>query len=111
MLETEIKKLNESITRLIALLENAAPAAPEQPLVVEDEPTPAPAEAVKEEAPAPADTVRREDLQILCGELVREDRSRKPAILDIVAGFGAKVIAKVPEDKLPELKAALEALR
>jgi hypothetical protein len=44
--------------------------------------------------------------------MVRENESIKPKIKALIQTFdGAKTLSKVPTDRLPELKAALEALQ
>ena len=131
MLETEIQSLRTEIADLkhavnsltatmLGITYNFLPTAPAtEPTGVkisskkvqqvepapEPEPVPAP-----EPAAAPAPTV--DDLQALCSELVRKDASIKPKIKELIASFdGAKTLSKVPASRLPELKAALEALQ
>lgn len=56
--------------------------------------------------------VSRDDVQELCVELVRDDRSRKADIKEIIASFnGAATLKDVPEADLADLKAKLEALK
>lgn len=129
MLETEIQSLRTEIADLkqavnsltatmLGITYNFLPTAPateptgvkiSSKKVQQVEPVPEPVPA-PEPAPAPALTV--DDLQALCSELVRADASVKPKIKELIASFdGAKTLSKVPASRLPELKAALEALQ
>lgn len=117
MLETAIKELTEEVRTLRHVMETLrnissddAKALSEQtakgkPTSVEM-PSEAEIEAAVEEA---KNDIKREDLQAMCLAMVREDRSKKTAIKEALAVYGAKVMADVPEDKLAELKTALEA--
>lgn len=129
MLETEIQSLRTEIADLkqavnsltatmLGITYNFLPTAPAtEPTGVKisskkvQQPAPEPAaEPAPEPASAPALTV--DDLQALCSELVRKDASVKPKIKELIASFdGAKTLSKVPANRLPELKAALEALQ
>lgn len=119
-LKTEIADLRQAVNGLTATLLGVAhaalPATPAIPEVVTiqtvTEPTesaePAPVEAPQ----APEKPVTVDDLQALCSALVQADAAIKPRIKEIIATFdGAKTISKVPTNRLPELKAALEALQ
>jgi hypothetical protein len=127
MLETEIQSLRTEIADLkqavnsltatmLGITYNFLPTATAtEPTGVKisskkvQQPAPEP-EPAPEPAPAPALTV--DDLQALCSELVRADASIKPKIKELIASFdGAKTLSKVPANRLPELKAALEALQ
>ena len=127
MLETEIQSLRTEIADLkqavnsltatmLGITYNFLPTAPAtEPTGVKisskkvQQPAPEP-EPAPEPASAPALTV--DDLQALCSELVRADASVKPKIKELIASFdGAKTLSKVPASRLPELKAALEALQ
>jgi hypothetical protein len=60
-------------------------------------------------APAPL-TV--DDVQALCSAMVQTNADIKPRIKALIATFdGAKTLSKVPAHRLPELKAALEAMQ
>ena len=123
MLETAIKELTEEVRTLRHVMEtlrnisasdaeSLAKATAKKP---EAEPMPSEAEieAAVEEAKADApktEVPKREDLQAMCLKMVREDRSKKASIKSALAVYDAKVMADVPEDKLAELKTALEAL-
>ncbi len=124
MLETAIKELTEEVRTLRHVMETLrnisaddAKALSEQTAKAKPKPAPQPTEAeieaaveeAKADAPK-ADTPKREDLQAMCLAMVREDRSKKAAIKKALAVYDAKVMADVPEDKLAELKTALEAL-
>ena len=129
MLETEIQSLRTEIADLkqavnsltatmLGITYNFLPTAPateptgvkiSSKKVQQVEPTP---EQVPAPAPAPAPALTVDDLQALCSELVRADASVKPKIKELIASFdGAKTLSKVPASRLPELKAALEALQ
>ena len=108
-LRTEVTALREAINSLtatmIGMAHAALPTTPVAPPVTEPE------GIQPVEAPAPA-PVTVESLQEFCTALVRKDQGLKSQIKQIIASFdGAKVISKVPTDRLPELKAALEALQ
>ena len=123
MLELEIQKLREEITglrdamdALSAVMLGATHAmlpgkveiatAP----VATHEPTPAP--APDPETPAPVAAITVDDVQALCSAMVRENESIKPKIKALIQTFdGAKTLSKVAPSRLPELKAALEALQ
>lgn len=111
MLETEIKDLKNEIrdlrlviNNLFLHLNNGKDTLPP----VETEPEKAEAAPVEE---APADAVTHKELQDLCLAMVRKDRKLKTAIKDALAEYGANVMADVPADKLPALKATLEAMQ
>jgi hypothetical protein len=125
MLETEIQSLRTEIADLkhavnsltatmLGITYNFLPTAPAtEPTGVKisskkvQQPAPEP-----EPVPAPAPALTVDDLQALCSELVRADASIKPKIKELIASFdGAKTLSKVPANRLPELKAALEALQ
>ena len=124
-LRAEIAELRQAVNSLTATLLGVAHAAlPTIPTVVTiptvatteasapapvpEAPTPAPTPAPTA-APTAAPTV--DDLQALCSAMVRDNPDVKPKIKTLIQSFdGAKTLSKVPTDRLPELKAALEAL-
>lgn len=118
-LRAEIADLRQAVNGLTATLLGVAhaalptiPAIPEVvtiPTVATPE-TPAPATTpAPTAAPTAAPTV--DDLQTLCSAMVRDNPNIKPKIKTLIQSFdGAKTLSKVPADRLPELKAALEAL-
>lgn len=124
MLETAIKELTEEVRTLRHVMETLrnisasdaealAKATAKPKAAPAPQPSEAEIEAAVEEAKADApkaDIPKREDLQAMCLAMVREDRSKKVAIKSALAEYDAKVMADVPEDKLAELKTALEAL-
>lgn len=79
--------------------------------VQDSKPREVPKEAV-ESAQDDAPTPTVEDLQSLCMKLVRSDKANKQKIVELVSAYkGAKTIAQVPPEKLPELKTKLEQLQ
>lgn len=126
MLETEIQSLRTEIADLkqavnsltatmLGITYNFLPTAPAtEPTGVKISSTKKvqQVEPAPEPEPAPAPSLTVDDLQALCSELVRKDASVKPKIKELIASFdGAKTLSKVPANRLPELKAALEALQ
>ena len=111
-LRTEVTALREAINSLTATMIGVGHAAlPTTPITPVVPPTTEPEGIQPVETPAPA-PVTVESLQEFCTSLVRKDQGLKSQIKQIIASFdGAKVISKVPTDRLPELKAALEALQ
>lgn len=121
MLETEIKNLNETISRLIKEL---------GPLVAElskPESIPAPVSAPAPKNKAKAKTkskdkvedtdtstttgaVTDKDLMDLCLAIVRKDRTKKAKIKEIISSFGGDLISEIDPAKYPELEKELEAL-
>ena len=97
-------------------VEPVEPVEPTQPVEpVEPAPaqkSPKPAKAPKEE-PAPAQvTIKHDDVQEICLELMRFDRSLKPDVQKCIASFGgAQKLQDVSQADLPSLKAKLGLLR
>lgn len=111
-LRAEIVDLRQAVNSLTATLLGVAhatlPVTPVIPEVVTvstvEAPVPAPAAA-----PTPL-TV--DDVQALCSAMVQTNADIKPRIKALIATFdGAKTLSKVPAHRLPELKAALEAMQ
>lgn len=123
MLELEIQKLREEITglrdamdALSAVMLGAThamlPGKVEITTAPVATPEPAPAPAPAPETPAPVTAITVDDVQALCSAMVRENESIKPKIKALIQTFdGAKTLSKVAPSRLPELKAALEALQ
>lgn len=107
-LKAEVTLLREAINSLTATMIGAAHAAlPATPVAPPAEPD----DLQKVEATKPQ-PITVESLQAFCVDMVRKDPNTKPKIKEIIASFdGAKTIGKVPTDRLPDLKAALEALQ
>ena len=113
-LENKIETLTAAIVELTAQIKGFREDAP----IVEQQLAEIEAAEKAEAKPAPKKQpvqkqpdVTAEELQALCMKLVRTDKSNKAKILKLVGAYkGAKTIAAVPADKLPELKAKLEAL-
>jgi hypothetical protein len=118
MLELEMQKLREEIAGLRATMDTLSavllgathamlPTKPE----TDTGPAPEPVEATPAPAPAPA-PLTVDDVQALCSVMVQNDANIKPKIKALIATFdGAKTLSKVPAHRLPELKAALEAMQ
>lgn len=111
-LETKIEKLTNAIEELTKRLHaveaaTAIPAQAEAPAV----PTADKLEEAYEEENAKAKpAISHEEVQQLCLKIVREDRSKKTALKDVLAEYGATLVADVPADKLEELKTKLESV-
>lgn len=111
-LEAKIEKLIsavESLTERLHSMEAMVvipPSAPVEP--------PAPSrddleQAAKEEQAKSEPDVTHEEVQQLCLKIVRDDRSKKPKLKEILGQYGASLVQDVPQEKLVELKAKLEA--
>ena len=123
MLELEIQKLREEITglrdamdALSAVMLGAThamlPGKVEIATAPVATPEPAPEPAPVPETPVPVAAITVDDVQALCSAMVRENESIKPKIKALIQTFdGAKTLSKVAPSRLPELKAALEALQ
>jgi len=118
-LKSEVIALREAIDTLSATIIGAAhaalPSTPVQPYAPDAlnnlEPIVLPKDLQPVEAPK-AEPITVEFLQEWCRDMVRKDPDTKNKIKEIIASFdGAKTIGKVPTDRLPDLKAALEALQ
>jgi hypothetical protein len=103
-LETKIDRLIVAMETLTATIERLfEPATPEQKGEVKSEP-PAPQLIV-------VSNVTAEELQSLCIQTVRTDRSKKDAVLAILGDYnGAKVISDIDAAYYPAIKTKLEAL-
>lgn len=116
-LTAAVNQLNETIQTLISSL-GVKPSTVES---VEPDPTPAPkspkpVKTPKEEpAPAPVTpqvTLTHEEVQELCLELIRFDRSLKPDIQTCIASFAdAQKLQDIPLSDLPALQAKLLKLK
>ena len=124
MLESEIKGLKEEVAllreaiRVLTYAMGNNGQAPTMPIEaadkvevsnVEDKDAPVFPDAdaeLKESAP----TITADDVQTLCMTIVRKDRSKKTKVKELIAEFGASLVKDVPADKLPDLKAKLEAI-
>ena len=97
MIENKIDKLIEAIETLTKTLSKGVKA--------EDTKKEKPAEA--EEL---AENVTLDQLQDICLKLVRKDRKNKEKIVKIIADQGGELLKDIDESKLPQVKAALEAI-
>ena len=119
MLKSEIQALRTSIDGLAAALIGARHAELSVVTVTMQPPEETPVEATIEvssvqDVPKAQEVkaVTVEDLQTICTEMVRANPDVKAKIKELIASFdGAKVISKVPAERLSELKTALEALQ
>lgn len=139
MLETEIKNLNGTISRLIKELESLVPIVAE---LSKPESIPAPTSAsapksktktkskvLSAETPTTetsiattkdkvedtdtgttAGAVTDKDLMDLCLAIVRKDRTKKAKIKEIISSFGGDLISEIDPGRYPELKKELEAI-
>ena len=122
-LRAEIADLKQAVNSLTATMIGMAhamlpttPVIPEVvtvPTVKVDDTTPEPTpETPPTPEPTPAAPLTIDDVQALCSAMVRDNPNIKPRIKELIQSFdGAKTLSKVPADRLPELKAALEALQ
>lgn len=118
-LESKIEKLTaavESLTERLHSMEAMVAIPPSAPAPSEPEaPTPTPPtgelleQAAKEEALKAEPEITHEQVQQLCLKIVRDDRSKKPKLKEILGEYGANLVQDVPSDKLAELKQKLEA--
>jgi len=97
VIENKIDKLIEAIETLTKTLSKGVKA--------EDTKKEKPAEA--EEL---AENVTLDQLQDICLKLVRKDRKNKEKIVKIIADQGGELLKDIDESKLPQVKAALEAI-
>ena len=116
MLEQEITLLREEITLLREALQAFGQTLTQPtPQVTKAEAPKAEApkaEAPKAEAPkaeAPKGPVM-DDLQELCMQIVRADRSKKDAVKNTIAKYGAETLVGVAASDYPALFADLKAL-
>ena len=124
MLESEIKGLKEEVAllreaiRVLTYAMGSNGQAPAMPIEaadkvevsnVEDKDAPVFPDADAEPKEAEP-TITADDVQTLCMTIVRKDRSKKAKVKELIAEFGASLVKDVPADKLPDLKAKLEAL-
>ena len=91
MIENKIDKLIEAIETLTETLSKGVKA-----------------EDTKKEKPA--ENVTLDQLQDICLKLVRKDRKNKEKIVKIIADQGGELLKDIDESKLPQVKAALEAI-
>ena len=121
-LENKIEELTKAVNLLTqAILERdiseladniAAPTKPIEPEVIKAEVAET-KKAVKDKPKSKKesnDKVTAEDVQAVCLKLVRDDGSKKAAIVALLSEYGAKTVGQVPVEKLAELKTKLEVL-
>ena len=115
-LRAEIVDLRQAVNSLTATLLGVAhatlPATPVIPEVVTVSTVESPAPAPAPEPAATPSPLTVDDVQALCSAMVQTNADIKPRIKALIATFdGAKTLSKVPAHRLPELKAALEAMQ
>ena len=111
MLEQEITLLREEVRALREALQTFAQTLT-QPKAEAPKAEAPKAEAPKAEAPkaeAPKGPVM-DDLQELCMQIVRADRSKKDAVKNTIAKYGAETLVGVAASDYPALFADLKAL-
>ena len=112
-LESKIEKLTaavESLTERLHSMEAMVAIPPSAPAPSEPEaPAATPPTGEQLEQPKSQPDVSHEEVQQLCLKIVREDRSKKPKLKEILGQYGASLVQDVPQEKLVELKAKLEA--
>jgi poly(A) polymerase Pap1 len=94
MIENKIDKLIEAIETLTETL--SKDTKKEKP--------------AEEPAEGPAENVTIGELQSICLKLVRKDKKNKDKIVKIIADHGGELLKDIDESKLPQVKAALEAI-
>lgn len=111
-LRAEISQLRESVNGLTATLLGVAHAAIPTIINIPTVLEPAPQKPMPVDLPqTEPKEVSVDELQAFCTDACRKDPDLKSKIKAIIATFdGAKTLNKVPAHRLPELKAALEAL-
>lgn len=60
--------------------------------------------------PAPTETVTAEDLQTLCTQIVRKDRTKKAGIIAVLGEYNANLISDIATHHYSAIKAKLEAI-
>ena len=58
----------------------------------------------------PTETVTAEDLQTLCTQIVRKDRTKKAGIVSVLGEYNANLISDIATHHYSAIKAKLEAL-
>ena len=101
MLEQEITLLREEVRALREALQAFAQTL--------NQPTPQVTKAEAPKAEAPKVPVM-DDLQELCMQIVRADRSKKDAVKNTIAKYGAETLVGVATSDYPALFADLKAL-
>ena len=96
-IESKIDKLITAIEALTAAMTTSQKTTPVH-------------EPVHEPVPAPTEAVTAEDLQTLCTQIVREDRTKKAGIVAVLAEYNAKLISDIATHHYMVIKTKLEAL-
>lgn len=118
MLEQNLENLTNAInalTQQLMLMNQSQGAAspaqstkPVEAVLAEAAPSP---KSSKPKAP-PKEQLTHKDLQDICLEILRFDRSLKPAVVECIATFdGAEKLQDIASEDLPTLKTKLLALK
>lgn len=118
-IEASLKQIAEELAKINAHLAGSAtvttsaPAPEPEPEKQEELPPQAPLEVPEPEAPAAATGAEQPTLDAIGKKItgmVAKDASLRPAIVELLAQFGAKKASGVPEDKRAEFLAGLEKI-
>ena len=96
-IESKIDKLITAIEALTAAMTTSQKTTPVH-------------EPVHEPVPAPTEAVTAEDLQTLCTQIVRKDRTKKAGIVSVLGEYNANLISDIATHHYSAIKAKLEAL-
>ena len=115
MLEEQITKLNSSVIELTVAInrlweegdkhQSAKTTKTEPKKETKKEPAPK-----KEPEPKAEGAVSPAELEKMCLVIVRKDPEAKDKIKSVIKAHGGDLVKDVPPERLPDLKAALEAL-
>ena len=97
------QKLTDLITALDALTAAMTNSQKPTPAVITNSQKPPPVHT-------PTEAVTAEDLQTLCTQIVREDRTKKAGIVAVLAEYNAKLISEIATHHYMVIKTKLEAL-
>ena len=97
--------LEELLTALIAAIDaNTAALIAKKSVAITNSQKPTPVHT-------PTEAVTAEDLQTLCTQIVRKDRTKKVKIVAVLAAYdNAKLISDIDDKSYPAIKVKLEAL-
>lgn len=105
MLEEKIERLTDAVEALTRAIQSGDNG-------------PGPSYPDTEEAAPSSDNVTpiggavtREGVRQLCLQVVRKDKAHKPKVKAAIRAAGGEMVDDVPDEKLGELKAAIEALQ
>ena len=111
MLETKIDKptkVIEALTKVIEAQQNQAEQPKNDVLLTSNDDS----EGVTPTPPPSETPITHEEVKDLCLKISRVDRSKKPAIKELLGSrYGANTVNKVPAESLAKLKVELEELQ